>query len=110
MVESKVLKWINDFHEMNHKYPTAEEIVAQLRMAQEEVDLTTKTLYYVADKANHLSEPDDEKLLSVYEVLNGRVEHLYELECEVQDNSEEFIENYLRDNGFGDTLFNLIEL
>jgi hypothetical protein len=73
-----------------------------------------KKLYYVVDRQfediDGFAEATGYKDVQVYEVLNGEIEKFCYLDLSNEDNTEEAINDYLNDNGFGDDEFELIQL
>ncbi|MDG1949473.1 MAG: hypothetical protein P8J32_01465, partial [bacterium] len=65
-----------------------------------------KKIYYTTDIEFHDDDlelgPTGNKTVNVYHVENGEVKHWVSLECELSDSSEDQIQEYLDDNGYGD--------
>ena len=69
-----------------------------------------RKLYYVIE-----IELDDAlisgiKFVIVYEIINNIPVRIFDLEIAYEDSSEDAIQNYLNDNGYGDKIFELIQL
>ncbi len=75
----------------------------------------TKILYYVVELELDYSDEFNGtttgiKYITVYSIGDYKPELFARLECFNGNNSEEFIQGYLNDNGYGDDNFKLINL
>ena len=50
------------------------------------------------------------KIISVYDIINNKPERFAEVETDISTNSEEAINEYLEDNGYGDDEYKFINL
>ncbi len=66
-----------------------------------------KHLYYVVEKETKdfdgVEECTGNRIITVYEMVDNKPNEFATVECTNEDNSEEVIEDYLIDNGYGDT-------
>ena len=73
-----------------------------------------KRIYYVVEKQlqsiGEVEETTDYKTITMYSVENGELVLFGDLEIILGDNSEEAIDDYLIDNGYGDEVFELKQL
>ena len=75
-----------------------------------------KKLYYIVDlELQHvdgeIQETTGNKFIWVYDIIdNVPNKFCADLEIDITDNSEEAIQEYLDDNGYGDETFEFIEL
>lgn len=73
-----------------------------------------KTLYYVVtpqlEDIDGIWENNGMKDITTYSIVNGGLEKQFDIECTIEDTSEDEIEDYLIDNGMGDDEFELIQL
>jgi hypothetical protein len=71
-----------------------------------------KTLYYTIEKETYsgTNELNGIKLVSVYEIVDNKPIIFTSMELTDEQNTEEEIQNYLDDNGFGDDEFIFINL
>ena len=71
-------------------------------------------LYYVVEKqlqdVGDFQETNGLKNIYVYEVQSDYPKLTHTIEASLEDNSEEAIQEYLDDNGYGDTAFKFIAL
>lgn len=63
-----------------------------------------KKLYYVVQRGY------EEKTITVYTIENNEPKHWFELVTEIENNSEEIIQDWLDDNGYSDSDIDKIEL
>jgi hypothetical protein len=73
-----------------------------------------KRIYYVVEKQlqsiGEVEETTGYKTITMYSVENGELVLFGDLEIILGDNSEEAIDDYLIDNGYGDEVFELKQL
>lgn len=74
-----------------------------------------KKLYYVVDKETNdvggdCQECTGNKTVTVYNMVNNVPTEFFNLDLELFQNSEEEIQEWLDDNGYGDDEFELIRL
>jgi hypothetical protein len=73
-----------------------------------------KTLYYVVtpqlEDIDGILENNGMKNVTTYSIVNGKLEKQFDIECTIEDTSEDEIEEYLIDNGMGDDDFDFIQL
>ena len=74
-----------------------------------------KKLYYTINKETNdvgggFQEVTGNKEVSVYEIIDNVPTLFFTLDLELSQNSEEEIQEYLDDNGFGDDTFEFIQL
>ena len=73
-----------------------------------------KKLYYTVDKelqdVGEVEETTGNKSVTVYEIENNIPKKFFDLDLVNEDSSEEAIQEYLDDNGFGDDEFEFIIL
>jgi hypothetical protein len=74
-----------------------------------------KKLFYVVDLElqnvdGEILETTGNKFVRVYDIENNVPTKFCDLEIDITDNSEEAIQEYLDDNGYGDETFEFIEL
>jgi hypothetical protein len=69
-----------------------------------------KKLYYTIDFELDGGMVAGSKFVYVYEITNNVPTNLTTIECAVEDNSQEKIQEYLDDNGYGDNAYEFIQL
>lgn len=73
-----------------------------------------KKIYYVIKKElqdiDGIEETTGRKEIVVYEVVDNTPKEFFTLDVAIDDNSEEEIDSYLIDNGYGDEIFEMVEL
>lgn len=73
-----------------------------------------RTLYYTVEKETHqvgeFEEITGYRMITVYEIENNVPTKFFSLETSNDENTEDAINDYLSDNGYGDETFELIIL
>ena len=73
-----------------------------------------KKLYYVVEKElqgnDGFEETTGNKTITVYEMVNNEPKKLTDIDAANDENSQEKIQEYLDDNGYGDDEFEFIQL
>jgi hypothetical protein len=73
-----------------------------------------RIIYYVVEKEltniDGFEETTGNKTVTVYSIENGKLEKFFDLELANYENSEECIDGYLEDNGYGDKEFKKVLL
>jgi hypothetical protein len=64
-----------------------------------------KKLYYTVEKDEY-----GHKIISVYVMVNNEPKSFMQIECRIDDNSKEKIQETLTDNGYGDDEYTMILL
>jgi len=73
-----------------------------------------KKLYYVVEKElqgnDGFEETTGNKTITVYEMVNNEPKKFTDIDAANDENSQEKIQEYLDDNGYGDDEFEFIQL
>jgi len=71
-----------------------------------------KKLYFTVEKEVYGDGEtlNGNKTITVYQIINNEPKRFFDVECFNEDSSQEEIQNYLDDNGYGDEEFELILL
>ena len=74
-----------------------------------------KTLYFVVEKelrnvGDDILESTGWKIITVYEIEENKPKKFFSVEAYLSDVSIDSIQNYLDDNGFGDDVFEFVQL
>lgn len=73
-----------------------------------------KKLYYVVEKSiiniDGVMECDGYKDISVYEIVNNEPQVFFTLNLLLEENTIDYIQDYLDDNGYGDDEFEFVQL
>lgn len=69
-----------------------------------------RKLYYVIEVELDGAIISGIKFITVYEIIENVPTRFFDVEIAYEDSSEDAINNYLNDNGYGDETFELIQL